>query len=417
MAARGCYRFCGGEDKCLSSRGCDEYADFTDDSTGSSRGLCESRQNDDGSFLFRVDEGTFSEENMRDIEERVRESKLVSMVQEPIYRAGKKLSEINKGERARKDDMSGVFSSTVADQRKKENPKRNSVTFNPEVTVHLIPYEDLTGPRQPPQQVPRPPPPARTPPPPPPKTQAPPVCPVPPLSDNPRDKWIPAEGNFISESGNTLMIRSGPMFGSRRSSTAPPPRPPPPVVKEEPSPPTEIKEEPLPPITTLMGRKKTVTLPRPPPPVSAVPPAAAGCLIVTEGFLPPPYGEVIVEELPEPIGVRVTARTSSGIYPILSPEPSAPPLSDYGYCGSSTYSSPVISPGNNPLARERGRGRGTCGRGRQRRQRRGAGGRGRVFGFDQDTSGIFKTTRGRKRAKRGRETTIEGEEEESAPER
>ena len=36
----------------------------------------------------------------------------------------------------------------------------------------------------------------------------------------------------------------------------------------------------------------------------------------------------------------MTARTSSGIYPILSLEPSAPPLSDYGYCGSSTYSSP-----------------------------------------------------------------------------
>ena len=25
---------------------------------------------------------------------------------------------------------------------KSEHPKRNSVTFNPEVTVHLIPYED-----------------------------------------------------------------------------------------------------------------------------------------------------------------------------------------------------------------------------------------------------------------------------------
>ena len=79
---------------------------------------------------------------MQDIEERVRESKLVTMVQEPIFRAGRKLSEINKGDRARKDDMSCVCSSTVADQRKSEHPKRNSVTFNPEVTVHLIPYED-----------------------------------------------------------------------------------------------------------------------------------------------------------------------------------------------------------------------------------------------------------------------------------
>ena len=85
--------------RCFSSRGCNEYADFPDDSTGSS--------------------GTFSKEDMQDIEERVRESKLVIVVQEPIYRAGRKLSEINKGDRARKDDMSEVCSSTVADQRKK----------------------------------------------------------------------------------------------------------------------------------------------------------------------------------------------------------------------------------------------------------------------------------------------------------
>ena len=38
--------------------------------------------------------------------------------------------------------MSGVRSSTVANQRKSDHPKRNSVTYNPEVTVHLIPYED-----------------------------------------------------------------------------------------------------------------------------------------------------------------------------------------------------------------------------------------------------------------------------------
>lgn len=81
---------------------------------------------------------------------------------------------------------------------------------------------------------------------------------------------------------------------------APPPRPPPPVVKEEPAPPTEIKEEPLLPFTTLMGRKKIVIPPRPSPPDSA----AAGGLVVTESSLPPTYGKVIVEELPEPIGVR-----------------------------------------------------------------------------------------------------------------
>ena len=81
-------------------------------------------------------------EDMRDIEERVRKSELVTMVLEPIYGAGKELSEIDKGNRARKDDMSDAFPSTTADQRKSEHPKRNNVIFNPEVTVHLIPNED-----------------------------------------------------------------------------------------------------------------------------------------------------------------------------------------------------------------------------------------------------------------------------------
>ena len=35
-----------------------------------------------------------------------------------MYGAGKELSEINKGKRPFKDDMSGVFPSTTADQRK-----------------------------------------------------------------------------------------------------------------------------------------------------------------------------------------------------------------------------------------------------------------------------------------------------------
>ena len=127
MASRGCCGFCGGEDRCFSSRGCNEYADFPDDSTGSSGGLCKSRQNNDSAFLFRIGKGTFSKEDMQDIEERVRESKLVTMVQEPIYRAGRKLSEINKGDRARKDDLSGVCSSTVADQRTR-GPQALTVT-------------------------------------------------------------------------------------------------------------------------------------------------------------------------------------------------------------------------------------------------------------------------------------------------
>ena len=60
---------------------------------------------------------------MRDVTERVRESELVTMVQDPIYRAGKKVSKVDKGDRPRKDDMSGIYSSTATDQAKSGDRK------------------------------------------------------------------------------------------------------------------------------------------------------------------------------------------------------------------------------------------------------------------------------------------------------
>ena len=64
------------------------------------------------------------------------------MVQNPIYRAGKNVSNVDKGDRTRKSNMSGICSPTATDQAKSGDRKRNSVTFNSEVTIHLIPYED-----------------------------------------------------------------------------------------------------------------------------------------------------------------------------------------------------------------------------------------------------------------------------------
>ena len=142
MASRGCCGFCGGEDRCVNSRGCEQYGHLPDDSTGSSGGLCESRQNDDDPFLFRIGKGTFGKEDMRDFTERVRESELVTMVQDPIYRAGKNVSKVDQGDRPRQSNMSGICLSTATEQSKSGDRKRNSVTFDSEVTIHLIPYED-----------------------------------------------------------------------------------------------------------------------------------------------------------------------------------------------------------------------------------------------------------------------------------
>ena len=142
MASRGCGGFFDEENRCVNSRGCEQYDHLPDDSAGSSGGLCESRQNDDDLFLFRIGKGAFGKEDVRDVTEQVRESELVTMVQGPIYRAGKKVSKVDKGDRPRKSNMSGICSSKATDQPKSGHRKRNSVTFNSEVTIHLIPYED-----------------------------------------------------------------------------------------------------------------------------------------------------------------------------------------------------------------------------------------------------------------------------------
>ena len=64
MVSRGYCRFCGREDRCFSSGRCGQHADLADDSTGSGDGLCESRQNDDGAFLFLIGKGTFSKKDI-----------------------------------------------------------------------------------------------------------------------------------------------------------------------------------------------------------------------------------------------------------------------------------------------------------------------------------------------------------------
>ena len=79
---------------------------------------------------------------MRNVAERVPESGIVTMTEDPVYRAVDNVSETDKGDRPRKWNMSHVCSSTPASQRKSDRRKRNNVTFNPEVIIHLIPYED-----------------------------------------------------------------------------------------------------------------------------------------------------------------------------------------------------------------------------------------------------------------------------------
>ena len=89
------------EGRDVSSSRCGQYVRLSEDSAESSGGLCESGEDADDSILFRVCERTFSEENMRNVAERVPESGMVTMVQNPVYRAVDNVSETDKGDRPR----------------------------------------------------------------------------------------------------------------------------------------------------------------------------------------------------------------------------------------------------------------------------------------------------------------------------
>ena len=67
---------------------------------------------------------------------------MVTLAENPVYGASGNLPETNLRDKSYQRSMSDFRPSTLAGRRKSYGGKRNSVTFNPEIVVHLIPYED-----------------------------------------------------------------------------------------------------------------------------------------------------------------------------------------------------------------------------------------------------------------------------------
>lgn len=79
---------------------------------------------------------------MRNITKRVQESRVDSLVTEPIYRAGENVSVAGEGDRPCKSDMSSICSSAVAVEENNNRSKRHSVSFSDEIVVYSIPNKD-----------------------------------------------------------------------------------------------------------------------------------------------------------------------------------------------------------------------------------------------------------------------------------
>ena len=110
-------------------------------------GESESRETADNSVFLRLSERASSEENLRDGSERIPESELVPLADHSVHGASGDLPETDPRNQPHQRSVFNVRPSTLAVklQANSNRGKRNLVTFNPEVTIHLIPYEDRSS--------------------------------------------------------------------------------------------------------------------------------------------------------------------------------------------------------------------------------------------------------------------------------
>ena len=135
MASRYCGEGSEREGGNVSSSGCSQYICLSEDRVESSGGGSESGETADDSVFFGLDEGASGEKNLRNVSERVPESGMVTLAENPVYGAVDSLPETDQGDRSHKRSMSDVCASTLAGRRKSDGGKRIFVTFNPEVTL------------------------------------------------------------------------------------------------------------------------------------------------------------------------------------------------------------------------------------------------------------------------------------------
>ena len=98
------------------------------------------------SVFLGLSERASSKENLRDESERISKSELVPLAENPVHRASGDLSKTDQGDQPHQRGVFNVRPSPVAVRGDGDRRKRNFVTFNPEIVVHLIPYEDRSSP-------------------------------------------------------------------------------------------------------------------------------------------------------------------------------------------------------------------------------------------------------------------------------
>ena len=125
---------------------CAQYNGLSKDCIEPGSGESECGESVSDSTFLRIGERTSGEENLRDESERVPKSELVPLANHSVHEASGDLSETDPRDRSYQGAVLNVRPSTLIVRGNGDRRKRNLVTFNPEVTILLIPYEDRSSP-------------------------------------------------------------------------------------------------------------------------------------------------------------------------------------------------------------------------------------------------------------------------------
>ena len=131
--------------ECNGERGNSQSDNVSEDSNGSGRWTFECGESVSDTTFFRKSERPLSEETLRDKPDRISKSELVPLADYSIHTTNSDLQETNPRDRAHRGPVSEFCPSPVAVRVNGERRERKTVTFNPEIVIHLIPYEDRSS--------------------------------------------------------------------------------------------------------------------------------------------------------------------------------------------------------------------------------------------------------------------------------
>ena len=131
--------------ECNGERGNSQSNSVSENCNGFGLGTTESGESVSDTTFFGESERPLSEETLRNKPDRVSKSELVPLADYSILTTNSDVQEINPRDRAHRGPVSDFCPSPVAVRINGERKERKTVTFNPEIIVHLVPYEDRTS--------------------------------------------------------------------------------------------------------------------------------------------------------------------------------------------------------------------------------------------------------------------------------